>query len=251
MSAAAIAGLRAPRIALLSGSIRDGSFNTKLVQAAEKVAQGLGAETSIVNLASYDLPLYNQDDEAKNGMPQAALDLKSELAGADGWIVSSPEYNGFPTPLLINAYTWCSRGDPDGAMYATFKAKTAVVMSASPGKYVFECACEQRADNNSLQSLLRMSEGGLGGMRTHNPHRQLLQNMGVNVLPQSVAVGAAFKAFADDNTLTDPKQKGQLDSAVQSLFYISRDEANRDATCKLIEKIKSVGEYGDVPLANQ
>ena len=86
-------------------------------------------------------------------------------------------------------------------------------------------------------------------MRTHNPHRQLLQNLGVNVLPQSVAVGAAFKAFDDDCNLNDPKHKSQLEGAVQSLFYLTRDQANRDATCKLIEQI-NVGQYGDVPLAS-
>ena len=91
-------------------------------------------------------------------------------------------------------------------------------------------------------------------MRTHNPHRQLLQNLGVNVLPQSVAVGAAYKAFDDNNdgTLTDPKHQNQLENAVQNLFYVTRDQANRDVTCQLIaEHVRNVGEYGDVPLAGQ
>ena len=115
------------------GSVRDGSYNTKLVNAAEKVARSMGAETTTVNLATYGLPIYNQDDETRTGMPPSAVQLKSTLANHDGWIVASPEYNGFPSPLLINAYTWCSRGDEE--MYATFKGKTAVVMSASPGTY--------------------------------------------------------------------------------------------------------------------
>ena len=43
-------------------------------------------------------------------------------------------YNGSITPLLLNAFTWASRGDPmGGPMYATFKGKHAVVMGASPG----------------------------------------------------------------------------------------------------------------------
>lgn len=159
---------RAPKIALLSGSLRKGSFNTKLIGAAEQVAAKLGAETSVIDLGAYDLPIYNQDDEADD-YPQAAMDLKAVLGEqADGWVVSSPEYNGWISPLLLNAYTWCSRGDPAGGpMYATFAGKSAVVLSSSPG--------------------------AMGGLRTLNPHRQLLNNLGVNVLPQSVAIGAAYK----------------------------------------------------------
>lgn len=125
---------RAPKIALLSGSLRKGSFNTKLIGAAEQVAAKLGAETSVIDLGAYDLPIYNQDDEADD-YPQAAMDLKAVLGEqADGWVVSSPEYNGWISPLLLNAYTWCSRGDPAGGpMYATFAGKSAVVLSSSPG----------------------------------------------------------------------------------------------------------------------
>mmetsp|Transcript_6302 Transcript_6302/g.9604 ORF Transcript_6302/g.9604 Transcript_6302/m.9604 type:complete len:221 (+) Transcript_6302:66-728(+) len=214
--------LRAPVIALFSGSSRVGSFNTQLTKAAEKIALGLGADTKVLDLASYNLPLYNQDTEGGDGIPQEVLHLKQDLASADGWIVASPEYNGFVTPLFLNAITWASRGDAPGEMYATFANKCAVVLSASPG--------------------------AMGGLRAHNPNHQLLTNLGVNVLPHSVAVGGAFKAF-DENTgeLVDEKMAGMLNGAVSSLFYLTRDVANREATCKIIqEHIKPVGEYGSV-----
>ena len=231
-STRALAALRAPRIALMSGSIRDGSFNTQLIHVAKDVAQGLGAETTLIDLAHYPLPVYHQDDESSSsnqGLPQAAVDLKAQLAAADAWIVASPEYNGFLTPLLLNAYTWCSRGDHDGDMYATFRNKLAVILSASPG--------------------------GLGGMRNHNIHAQLLRNLGVQVLPQSVAIGRAFAAFQKSstdvvaNSLKDDKHQRQLEGAVQSLFYTARDHANREATCELVRSM-TVGEYGDVPVVN-
>jgi len=216
--------LRAPKIALISGSIRKGSFNSQLIASAERIASNLGAETKIVDLAAYDLPLYNQDLEAEQ-FPQAALDLKTTLGGEDAWIVSSPEYNGWISPLLLNAYTWCSRGDDKaggGMMYATFAQKSAVVLSTSPG--------------------------AMGGMRTLNPHRQLLNNLGVNVLPHSVAIGASFKAFNKEGNLVDAKQKGMLQGAIEALFYQARDQANREATCALIEKAMIAGEYGAVSL---
>jgi len=139
------------------------------------------------------MPIYNQDFEASSGIPDAVQQLKADLQSADGWIVASPEYNGFSTPLLLNAVTWCSRGDPDGEMYATFKGKSAVVLSASPG--------------------------AMGGMRSLNPNRQLLTNLGVSVLPDSVAVGGAFGAFDDSGALTNEGQNAMLQGAVEKLFY--------------------------------
>mmetsp|Transcript_27599 Transcript_27599/g.67134 ORF Transcript_27599/g.67134 Transcript_27599/m.67134 type:complete len:183 (+) Transcript_27599:227-775(+) len=155
------------------------------------------------------MPIYNQDFEASSGIPDAVQQLKADLQMLmHGWIVASPEYNGFSTPLLLNAVTWCSRGDPDGEMYATFKGKSAVVLSASPG--------------------------AMGGMRSLNPNRQLLPNLGVSVLPDSVAVGGAFGSFDGSGALANEGQKAMLQGAVEKLFYQTRDAANREATCEMI-----------------
>lgn len=222
-STAGGASFRAPVITVFSGSSREGSLNTKLAKTAEKAADSLGANTKFIDLGSYDLPLYSEDIESSAGLPSGAMELKSELADSDGWIIACPEYNGSITPLLLNAVTWCSRGDPAGEMYATFKGKCAIVISASPG--------------------------AMGGMRSLNPSRQLLQNLGVNVLPSSVAVGGAFMAF-DESTgdLINEKQKGMLDNAVNSLFFLARQEANKEAACKVIEA-HIVGQYGSVDVS--
>ena len=212
---------RVPKIALVSGSLRSGSLNTKLIGTALKAMQGLGAETNLVNLADYDLPVYHQDMEAESGLPEQAVALKQVLGASDAWIVASPEYNGFPSPLLVNAYTWCSRGDAD-QMYATFHGKMALVMGASPG--------------------------AMGGLRAVNPHRTLLQNLGVHVLSNTVAIGGAFKAF-DETTgdLVNAKQQSILQAAVEALFYKARDEVNRGATCGLIQRhLGGAGDYGEV-----
>ena len=215
--------LRSPQIAFISGSIRNGSFNTNLVKSAERIASGLGAKTVIVDLSSFELPLYNQDSEAEKGMPSAAVDLKDLLGKQDAWVVASPEYNGFTTPLLVNAFTWLSRGDPDGQMYATFAGKSAIVLSASPG--------------------------AMGGMRSLGPTRTLLTNLGVNVLAPSVAVGGAFKAFNDAGDLVDERQQKMLHGAVEALVHTARDVANREATCELVKQHLTAGEYGSVSVA--
>ncbi|CAB9497241.1 Quinone reductase [Seminavis robusta] len=221
---------RAPVLAVFSGSARQGSVNTKLAKAAERLADsGMGATTKFLDLEQYQLPLYDPNLEATHGMPESALALKADLAKADGWIIASPEYNGFVPPLLLNAVTWASRGDPpDAGMYATFQRKAAICLAASPG--------------------------AMGGMRSLVPSRQLFTNLGVHVLPESVAIGGAFQAF-DESTgdLVDPKQHAMLKMAVQALVYHTHDTANRQATCDIIqEHLKTtVGEYGSISVPNQ
>ena len=217
---------RAPILAVFSGSSRAGSVNTKLAKAAEKMSVDFGATTKFLDLASYDLPLYNQELES-DGMPDAVMRLKEDLGSADGWIVSSPEYNGFVPPLLLNSMTWASRGDPpEAGMYATFQHKSAIVVSASPG--------------------------AMGGLRSLGPNRELLTNLGVSVLPQSVAIGGAFQAFEEETgDLVDDKQKAMLSGAVHALFLATRDTANRSATCDMIANLEQVGEYGSINVAGK
>lgn len=217
---------REPVIALFSGSARKGSFNTQLAESAAQLLSSskYGATTKMLDLSSYDLPIYNQDLEEAEGMPPGAIQLKQGLEAADGWFYCSPEYNGSMTPLFVNAMTWASRGDKDGPMYKTFQAKVAVVSSASPG--------------------------AMGGMRALNPNRQLLANLGVNVLPFSVAVGGAFKAFDESGQLKDENQFARLEKACGDLYLMTRDIANREAACTLIEEhLATAGAYGSVDVA--
>lgn len=221
---ATAAQLREPKIGLISGSARDGSFNEKLVVAAGKIAEEKGATATFIPLDGvHELPVYSQDIEA-TAFPDAAVKLKAALASQDAWIVAGPEYNGFTTPLFVNSVAWASRGDPAGEMYSTFKAKTAAVIATSPG--------------------------GLGGMRAFSAYKQLLMNLGVNTLPLSVAVGSAFKAFKEDGSLADAKMHAMLDATIGQLVDIARADANRDVACAIFQSLKAsetAGEYGSVP----
>ncbi len=42
-------------------------------------------------------------------MPAGARQLLDAVLGCDAVLIVTPEYNGFPTPLLINALDWMSR----------------------------------------------------------------------------------------------------------------------------------------------
>ena len=64
------------KLIFLSGSIRKDSFNKKLALAAFNIAKDKGADAEYIDLAEFDMPIYNGDLEAKSGLPENAKRLK-------------------------------------------------------------------------------------------------------------------------------------------------------------------------------
>ena len=92
------------RIAVVVGSLRRDSFNRLLANAIAKLAP---AELSFQPLRIDDLPLYNQDDDAKPADPVKRL--KSEITASDGLLFVTPEYNRSVPGVLKNAIDVGSR----------------------------------------------------------------------------------------------------------------------------------------------
>lgn len=167
-----------PKLIFLAGSARKDSANKKLARAAEKIAKGLGAETRFVDLADYPLPIFCEDYEAENGMPDEAAALKKMFIEHDGFFIASPEYNSSFSPLLKNTLDWMSRGGADGSN--CFEGKVSAIAAASPG--------------------------AIGGLRGLPPLRNLLTNIamhGTTVIPKQCALGGAYGAFDDNGDLKE------------------------------------------------
>ena len=190
--------MTAPRLLAFAGSARPGSFNVKLLAVAMSEARALGAEVTPLDLRGLALPLYDAEIEAA-GLPAGALELRRLLAMHDALLVASPEYNGFPTPLLINALDWVSRvpaadGAPTGL--AAMAGKPAGVMSASPGP--------------------------MGGLRSLGFARQFLHNtLGMLVVPEQFALVQAGKAFDEQGALIDAKQTQAVQRVVASVIRVA------------------------------
>merc|ERR1712091_325729 len=114
----------------MCGSSRKGSHNAKLLESVRSRLAAEDAACEVVDLDALQLPIYSQDLETAP-MPRAAVELKEKLVAATGFVIACPEYNGMPTPLLLNAITWATRGE--GGMYAGFQNKCASVVATSPG----------------------------------------------------------------------------------------------------------------------
>ena len=77
-----------PTLLGLSGSLRAGSFNRKLLSEAARLFGDAHYFEGDLNL-----PLYNGDLEDAEGIPAAVQKLADQIAAADAVLISTPEYN--------------------------------------------------------------------------------------------------------------------------------------------------------------
>jgi NAD(P)H-dependent FMN reductase len=180
-----------PRILAFAGSLRRESFNKKLVPIAARGARDAGAEVTLIDLKDFPLPVFDQDLEAEQGMPENGKKLKQLFIDHDGLLIASPEYNSSITAVLKNAIDWVSRPAPGEPSLVAFRGKVATLMSASPG--------------------------ALGGLRGLVHVRSILGNIGVIVLPEQIAVAKAHEALNPDGSLKDPKQQAGIEGLGHTL----------------------------------
>jgi chromate reductase, NAD(P)H dehydrogenase (quinone) len=118
------------RIVGISGSLRQGSFNTSLLRAAAEVVP-VGATIEVRTI--HGIPLYDGDVENGPGVPEAVAKLKDEVAAADGLLLVTPEYNNSIPGAFKNAIDWMSR--PDSDIARVFRGRPVAIMGASPGRF--------------------------------------------------------------------------------------------------------------------
>ena len=99
-----------------------------LLRAAAELAP---AGTTIAIESIRDIPLYDNDVETSTGIPPAVQALKDRIAGADGLLIATPEYNNSIPGVAKNAIDWLSR--PAADIPRVFGNKPVVVMGATSG----------------------------------------------------------------------------------------------------------------------
>lgn len=185
------------KILAFAGSARVESFNKKLVKIAAAGATDAGAEVTLIDLLDYPMPLFNEDLEAKDGLPESVLQFKALLKSHQGFLIACPEYNGSITPLLKNAIDWASRPEPEEAPMglSCFKGKVAALLATSPG--------------------------ALGGMRGLVHVRAILEGIGVLVIPEQKAIPRAYQTFDEQGNLVDEKQVDAVRAIANQLATVT------------------------------
>ena len=188
--------MNTPKILAFAGSTRKESFNKRLAKIALLAADKAGAETTFIDLHDYDMPLYSEDLLAEHGMPEGVIAFKEILKNHNGFLITSPEYNGSLTGTLKNAIDW-----------ATIKADGEERMACWNGK---------------IAGLLSASPGGLGGIRGLHHLRTILAGIGTFVLPNHLAVGNSTTNLQNDEQITDEKLQLQLESLTHEMVRVIR-----------------------------
>ena len=181
---------------VFAGSTRAQSFNRKLARIAADFGRQAGAQVTLLDLAEFELPLYNADLEAR-GTPAAAIRLKEIFHAHPAWVICSPEYNGSYTGLLKNTIDWVSspiKGDPLWSSGTKpFAGKVVGLLSASPG--------------------------ALGGLRSLSHLTPLLLNLQCWVAPKQFALSKAGDAFDAGGQLLAEPARNAVQGVVDQVLW--------------------------------
>lgn len=111
----------------ISGSLRNASYNTATLHAAQSL---LPDDMTMDIYVPDDLPLYNNDVE-KQGFPQSVQRFHQRITAANAILFATPEYNYSIPGVLKNAIDWASRPPHESPL----QDKPAAIMGATPGGY--------------------------------------------------------------------------------------------------------------------
>ena len=180
------------KLLVFSGSSRRESVHTRLAVLLASVAEQEGAQTTLIRLEDFDIPIYNGDLQAEHGLPGHIKRLKALLSENTGLIITCPEYNGFMTPLLINTINWCTRSEEATPDLSGFADKAVLVASGSPSS--------------------------LGGIRANTHLKTMLSGIGAIVFPQSLTVPATHQAFDSHGGLAQASMGERIERTLQNFI---------------------------------
>jgi chromate reductase, NAD(P)H dehydrogenase (quinone) len=172
----------------LSGSLRRDSHNTRLLLGAGRLLPGGTELQMFAELAS--IPPYNEDDE--HTAPPAVTALRQAIAGADGLLVATPEYNGSIPGVLKNAIDWVSRPVAESPL----KGKPAAVIGASTGLF--------------------------GAVWAQAELRKVLTTTGARVVDRELPVGQVDEALRADGLPADEDMLQALSATLDELLELAR-----------------------------
>jgi chromate reductase len=168
----------------ISGSLRKGSHNTRLLLEAAKELPA-GVEFRLFD-GLREVPPYNEDDD-RDPVPAAVTRFKEALTTADAILFSTPEYNFSVPGQLKNGIDWASRPSGNGVL----KFMPVGVVGSSTGAF--------------------------GAVWAQAELRKVLGACGARVVEGEVALGHAQEYFEQGKPLSD-EHRQQLRELLSGLI---------------------------------
>jgi chromate reductase, NAD(P)H dehydrogenase (quinone) len=192
------------KLLVFAGSTRQNSWNRKLAKVVAAMARSAGAEVTHLELADFDVPMYNADLEAR-GTPPDVMRLKQIGYEHPAWIICTPEYNASYPALLKNTLDWIS----------------------SPVKSDPVWSDDMRSTRGKVLGMLSASPGGLGGLRSQSHLLPLLLNLECWVAPKNYALARAADAFDANGQLVSEQARAKVQAVIDQVLWAA---ARLDAT---------------------
>ncbi|MET9531231.1 NAD(P)H-dependent oxidoreductase [Streptomyces sp. NPDC006649] len=173
-------------ILALVGSLRSGSYNRQLAEAAVKRAPE-GVEVTVYEGLA-EIPFYNEDIDTDEQRPAAVARLRESATRADALLLVTPEYNGTMPAVLKNAIDWLSR--PYGSS----------ILAGSP------------------TAVIGTALGRYGGARAQDDARKSARIAGATVLEgPTLAIPGSAARFAETHPADDTEAVAQLRQVLGAL----------------------------------
>jgi chromate reductase, NAD(P)H dehydrogenase (quinone) len=186
----------AVHVLAISGSLRQSSYNTRLLRAAATLLPPV-SELQLWDSLK-DIPPFDEDDEA--GRPHIAVArLRDAVARADAILIATPEYNSSVPGQLKNALDWLSRPYDSNPL----RGKPAAVIGASPGIF-----------------------GAIWGQAET---RKVLAAIGARTIDRELPIGSASEQFDAAGRLLDGGLTADLRDLLDGLVRCARLPAARTA----------------------
>jgi len=200
------------RLLVLSASMRAESLNTRLAQQAAEAITAAGAAVDLASMRDFDAPSFDGDVETADGIPSGAQRFRERLEAANGFVISSPEYNASMPGVLKNAIDWVSRYRPQ-----PFNARHGLLMSASPSMV---------GGNRGLWSL-----------------RVPLEHLGARIYPDMFSLAQAHTVFDDAGRIADDRLRERFQQTIGS--FMDLVEASTNYPCAKRAWVEFLGERPD------
>lgn len=182
---------------VLGASLRKDSVNIKLSHVIEEILKQEGDKVTSASFLSLDIPLYNEDVEKGEGIPEGVKRYAKLLSEADAWIICSPEYNYSMPGTLKNLIDWLSRIRP-----VPFDNKQILLLAASPSP--------------------------VGGIRGLWALRVPLEGCNGFVFPQMYSLPKAHEAFSEKGQLKEASALERLNKLIKD-FKVHAEKATRSS----------------------
>ncbi|MCM8556962.1 NADPH-dependent FMN reductase [Sphingomicrobium sediminis] len=168
-------------IVAICGSIRKGSFNQAVLDAAAELVPD-GCKVTMVPLDQVEL--FSEDLE--DDLPPGAQALKDAFDDADAILIGNPEYNHSLSGVLKNALDWLSRG----SLGSPLRDLPAMSVGASPGP--------------------------VGTARAHAHLRVVAWTIGMRLWPGPEVLVNNCKDKIEDGKLTDQGSRDFLEKSLKN-----------------------------------